>query len=295
MDFEDAPQATGSTAHQLSGGLRARLDQIGRSPWPEVHGEGSAWEVWSELFAQWGRRITLVDLYELEAARRGVLVADLPRADRDRMAALVLGVQYPGWSSLSWGNPHLREPIEVTPYDPDWPRAYASWEQRLREVLGGTAQRIDHVGSTAVAGLAAKPVIDIQVSVADLDVEAEYAPQLGLLGVPLSGRDVWHRYFRPAAGRPRTVQVHVCGAGSAWERDHLLFRDYLRAQPEVRHGYAVLKHQLAQRWRDDRVAYTDSKSSFILDTLDAANRWAAAARWDGPSLPDQPGERGGAP
>ncbi len=70
------------------------------------------------------------------------------------------------------------------------------------------------------------------------------------------------------------MHVHVCEAGSAWERGHLLFRDYLRAHPAARDAYAELKRELAQRYPNDRLAYTDAKSAFIIDALDAARDWA---------------------
>jgi len=79
------------------------------------------------------------------------------------------------------------------------------------------------------------------------------------------------------------VHVHVCEAGSAWERGHLLFRDYLRAHPAARDAYAELKRELAQRYPNDRLAYTDAKSVFILDTLAAATAWAGSVGWTLPA------------
>jgi GrpB-like predicted nucleotidyltransferase (UPF0157 family) len=75
------------------------------------------------------------------------------------------------------------------------------------------------------------------------------------------------------------MQVHVCAAGSSWERNHLLFRDFLRARPEAAAEYARLKTELAARHRDDRLAYTDAKTDFILDTLEAAGAWAGRTGW----------------
>ena len=75
------------------------------------------------------------------------------------------------------------------------------------------------------------------------------------------------------------VHVHVCEAGSAREREHLLFRDYLRADAAARLAYAELKRDLAQRYPDDRLAYTDAKSAFILDALDDVAAWAARVGW----------------
>lgn len=134
---------------------------------------------------------------------------------------------------------------------------------------------IEHVGSTSVPDLPAKPIIDIQVSVIDLENEASYVPALEQLGVQLRSRDEWHRYFRPFPGRPRDVHVHVCATGSAWEREHVLFRDYLRSNEQARRAYAAAKRQAAQVWSDDGIAYTDGKSEVILTLLRDAERWPA--------------------
>jgi GrpB-like predicted nucleotidyltransferase (UPF0157 family) len=80
------------------------------------------------------------------------------------------------------------------------------------------------------------------------------------------------------------VQIHVCGVGGEWERDHLLFRDYLRADPEARDAYARLKRDLADRYRDDRLAYNEGKTGFILDTLSEAYSWAERTGWKLPSV-----------
>lgn len=95
----------------------------------------------------------------------------------------------------------------------------------------------------------------------------------------LRSRDDEHRYFRPFPGRPRDVHVHVCSAGSAWEREHLLFRDYLRAEPATRDAYARVKEQAAAVWGDDRIAYTEAKGPLIRRTLRAADDWAVRSGW----------------
>jgi GrpB-like predicted nucleotidyltransferase (UPF0157 family) len=73
--------------------------------------------------------------------------------------------------------------------------------------------------------------------------------------------------------------VHVCDAGSEWERRHLQFRDFLRADAATREAYAAIKHELARRYTDDRVAYTEARTAFILDALEAAEAWAARCGW----------------
>jgi GrpB-like predicted nucleotidyltransferase (UPF0157 family) len=130
-----------------------------------------------------------------------------------------------------------------------------------------------------VPGLAAKPVIDIQVSVGDVEDEASYAPGIESAGVQFRSREHGHRFFRPFTGRPRDVQVHVCGLGSAWERRHLLFRDYLRATPAARATYLAGKLESASRWRHDRIAYADSKTDVIEVLMVEAEEWARGSSW----------------
>lgn len=168
------------------------------------------------------------------------------------------------------------EPIELVPYDSEWPAQFASWKRRLLEVLQPTPRRIDHVGSTAVPGLAAKPIVDIQVSVDDLEDEAAYVPAIESIGVQLRSRDDDHRYFRPFAGKPREVHIHVCTSGSEWERRHLLFVDYLRTDSAARHAYQRAKEAAAARWADDRAAYTEAKDGVIRAIMTRAQRWAQA-------------------
>lgn len=177
------------------------------------------------------------------------------------------------------------EPVEIVPADPAWKAEFASWKRQIKAALGPLAVRIEHVGSTAVADLPAKPVLDVQVSVPDqaaLEAEA-YVEPLEALGLSLRGREPGHRFLRPRPdrGEPRTVHVHVCVAGSPWERDHLLFRDYLRAHPEHRKAYADLKADLAARFRDERPAYNEGKTSFVDGTLWLADEWAVATGWKG--------------
>jgi GrpB-like predicted nucleotidyltransferase (UPF0157 family) len=171
------------------------------------------------------------------------------------------------------------EPIEIVTYDLDWPDRFEEIRARLAAALVPTALRIDHVGSTAVPGLAAKPIIDVQVSVPDVEDEAAYKDAIEGLGFELRWMEPGHRYFRPPPELPRLTQIHVCTFGSQWERVHLLFRDYLRTHAETRWAYKQLKWQLATQYRDDRIAYTDAKGPFVEQTLAAAEEWAKQMGW----------------
>jgi GrpB-like predicted nucleotidyltransferase (UPF0157 family) len=167
----------------------------------------------------------------------------------------------------------------VVGYDPGWPAAFERLRATLVDRLGSTARRIDHVGSTAVPGLAAKPIIDVQVSVPDVDDEPAFRAAIEALGWPLRAREPGHRYFRPPPGQPRAAHIHVCSAGSHWERVHLLFRDYLRAHPPRATAYGALKRELAERLRDRRLEYTDAKGRSVERTLALAEAWAQATGW----------------
>lgn len=178
-----------------------------------------------------------------------------------------------------WFGDPIRDPVIISAPDPRWSKLFEEWRSRLVEALGDVALRIDHVGSTAVPGLPAKPVVDVQVSVADISEEDSYRPSIESLGLTLRAREPDHRFFRAPAGSSRIVHVHVCGAGSRWERQHLLFVSYLRKHPERAEEYARLKRDLADHFASDRAGYTENKSHFIGDTLRMAEGWAAQTGW----------------
>jgi GrpB-like predicted nucleotidyltransferase (UPF0157 family) len=176
-------------------------------------------------------------------------------------------------------------PIQILAYDPAWPARFAELGRELRAGLGEVALRIDHIGSTAGPGLAAKPIIDIQISVADLEPLTAYRQPLERLGYVYraDNPERTKRYFREPPGRRRT-HVHVRCAGSFSEQWALLFRDYLRAHPDAAAEYAAVKRSLAVRFRDDRRAYTQAKGSFLWKVIRQADEWAQAEGWrPGPS------------
>ncbi|HEY1014996.1 MAG TPA: GrpB family protein [Herpetosiphonaceae bacterium] len=183
--------------------------------------------------------------------------------------------------------------IEILEYDPRWPGEFELLAGPLRRALDGRGARVDHIGSTAVPGLAAKDVIDIQVTVAELEPAVEaalaglgYARDPAITGdhrPPLDQRPErdWQKwYFRPPAGQRRT-NLHVRRAGSANQRYALLFRDYLRAHPVAAGAYAEIKRQLARRHPDDWEAYYDLKDPACDLIWCAAEGWAAAEGWEG--------------
>jgi len=157
------------------------------------------------------------------------------------------------------------EPIRLVPYDPAWPDRFAEERDALDDAIGPWATGgIHHVGSTAVPGLEAKPVIDILVGVDSLDTSrACFDPlaKLAYLYAPYRTEEM-HWLCKPHPSR-RTHHLHLVPTDSQRFRAELVFRDRLRTDPATAKEYEVLKRDLARRFAEDREAYTDAKSSFI--------------------------------
>lgn len=152
---------------------------------------------------------------------------------------------------------HLAEPDEA------WPGQYAATADTIRGTLGSRALRVEHVGSTSVAGLPAKPVIDVLLLVTDPADEASYVPDLEAAGFELHLREPgWHEH-RLLKGTDPTVNLHVLAAGSPEAERMLLFRDRLRGHPAERDEYARTKRQLAAREWALVQDYADAKSEVV--------------------------------
>lgn len=164
--------------------------------------------------------------------------------------------------------------IVIVPSDPAWPGMYELEAQRLRRCFGAAAVRIDHVGSTSVPGLAAKAVIDIQVSLQALGPAGTVAERLAALGyhhVYVEDLDHHYPFFQRPAPWPGTHHLHLCQAGHEQEWMHLALRDYLRRDPGLAREYEALKRSAAGRHDgstpDSRRRYTDSKTPFVMKVL----------------------------
>lgn len=169
--------------------------------------------------------------------------------------------------------------------DPTWPGEFRDIGRRLRTALGSVARRIDHVGSTAVPGLEAKPVLDVQVSVDRLEPDGPFREPLERVGLRFQApnRDRTQRFFREPPGTRRT-HVHVRAAGSFDEQLNLLLRDYLRTHPEACDEYSAVKRDLAVRFRHDRDAYVRAKEPTVWALLLRAHDWSQTTGWSpGPS------------
>jgi GrpB-like predicted nucleotidyltransferase (UPF0157 family) len=164
------------------------------------------------------------------------------------------------------------DPVFVVPYEGAWPSLFGQEKARIERAIGPFVEEIEHIGSTAVPGLAAKPVIDIMVGVRSLDDSPALVERLGAIGyeyVPELERQMpSRRYFRKLRGGRRTHQIHLVErSNSEWWDRHVLFRDHLRAHPKAAEEYAHLKRRLSERFEEDRDAYTDAKTAFISGIL----------------------------
>jgi len=158
--------------------------------------------------------------------------------------------------------------VIVVEYDPDWPRVFEELRASVTGAVQDIAISIEHVGSTAVPGLAAKPVIDMDIVVAQSDVvhAIERLSELGYshrgdLGIPLR-----EAFRTPSGSRPHNL--YVCPSNSPALANHLALRDYLRGNAEASRDYGALKKKLAEEFRDDIDGYIEGKTAFIVGILE---------------------------
>ena len=161
-------------------------------------------------------------------------------------------------------------PVIVVPYDSSWPDKFEAERQVLARALSPwLVGPVEHVGSTAVPGLDAKPVIYIMVAVESLDASRAAIPAVETVGYiywPYKA-NIMHWFCKPSDAH-RTHHLHLVPYGSSLWQARLRFRDALRADAELAREYAQLKYGLANKHRDDREAYTQSKSAFVHQVLE---------------------------
>jgi len=162
-----------------------------------------------------------------------------------------------------------RGTVEVVPYRPEWQSLFATEADLLRAVMGAAALHVEHIGSTAIVGMTAKPIIDLMVAVESLAEAESWIPTLAALGYE----------FRPDTGvpdrlffakGPRTLRTHhlsLAEPTSAFYTEKLLFINYLRQHPAAQAEYCALKQELAQKYAADRAAYTEGKRAFVARIL----------------------------
>lgn len=176
----------------------------------------------------------------------------------------------------------MADPIVIVPYDPDWVTTFEQDRRLLLSVLHDVDVQVEHIGSTSVPGLDAKPIIDIMiVTQSEVDALRCISPLVGLgyvckgeMGIP--GRIFFWRT------NPHTHHLHLYTTPTNPERErHLIFRDYLRAHSEAAQEYARLKYELAEKYRNDRDRYSRSKSDFVERIVLEARNEHAKQKLDG--------------
>lgn len=166
--------------------------------------------------------------------------------------------------------PKLTGQVQLVDYDPDWPRLYRLEEDRIRAALGDRVLRIEHIGSTSVPDLPAKPIIDIALAVADSADEPAYLPALAAAGYRLVIREPDWFEHRCLKGPDTNVNLHVFTLGAAEIDRCVLFRDWLRTHPADRDLYARTKRDLATRQWTYIQQYADAKTEVVQDILTRA-------------------------
>ncbi|MBI1334866.1 MAG: GrpB family protein [Armatimonadetes bacterium] len=171
---------------------------------------------------------------------------------------------------MSLGLPQHR--VEVHPYDPLWPELYEREATRLKEVLGDWILQIEHVGSTAIPGMDAKPIIDIGIAIADFEAAFDTVHLMAELDYVFRGEQGVPRRHFFILGRPRTHHVHMSEiTGPDWIH-RLAFRDYLRTHLDMAEEYRAIKARLAAEFPRDISGYSSGKDAFVQKVLDLALR-----------------------
>ena len=161
-------------------------------------------------------------------------------------------------------------PVLVVAPDAAWPEWYAEIRGRVVTALGDRALAIEHVGSTAVPGLWAKPVIDVDLAVADSSAEDDWLPDLEAAGFELRVREPEWEQHRVLRGRDPVANLHVFSEGAREPQRHRLFRDWLRSHPDDRDRYSEVKREVASRGFDDAMLYNNAKAWFVYDVYERA-------------------------
>ncbi|BCB03685.1 GrpB family protein [Bacillus sp. KH172YL63] len=162
--------------------------------------------------------------------------------------------------------------VQLVPYDPKWQTQYHQEKNNIVSALGRSLKGIEHIGSTSVEGMDAKPIIDIMVGVKNLGEVDSLIEPLGNIEYTYIHKPelINRRFFRKGGWRSGTCHLHICQFGGSEWHEKLLFRDYLREFPESAEQYARLKRNLATLYQFDRPRYTKEKEPFIMETLHRA-------------------------
>jgi len=161
-----------------------------------------------------------------------------------------------------------RGTLELSPYDPGWPVFFESEKRRIEQAIGRVILAVEHVGSTAVIGLPAKPIIDIAIALRDYEDGFQCVAPLAELGYLYKGEHgIAGRHFFRTNGEQVKVHIHMTAMSHPEWRNHLAFRDFLRSHPDAARQYAALKHELKATCGAHREKYTEAKAGFIASVL----------------------------
>ncbi len=163
------------------------------------------------------------------------------------------------------------ETVVVRPYTPEWPQLYLAEEARLVGSIGEYVLDIQHVGSTSIPGMIAKPILDVAIAVSDFEEAARCIEPIERLGYHYRGEYGISRRHYFTKGNPRTHHLHMLERHSENWASSISFRDHLRQNPSLAEEYAALKQCLSEQFPTDRLAYQDGKAAFIHHVLHAAN------------------------
>jgi len=157
----------------------------------------------------------------------------------------------------------------VVPYDPRWPALFEDIAAEIRRTGGNRILTVEHVGSTSVPGLAAKPILDLMIGVRDFEAARLLVPDLAILGFEFRPDEETpdRHYFRRLDGERRTHHLSLAEPTSRFYRNTIAFRDALRAEPDLAKAYEALKLDLARRFPRDRESYLYGKTGFVMDVL----------------------------
>lgn len=181
--------------------------------------------------------------------------------------------------------------IELANANPNWPNEFISAAQKIRAIVGDAALRIDHIGSTSIPHLVAKDILDVQITVQNLDNQLvvdllagkgyRYVERVQhdlLVGVSKGSPELKKFFIKEPEG-VRAINIHVRELGRINQIYPLLFRDYIRENPDVRDAYAQIKLQLASRFRDDEKSYYAMKDPYMDTVYSGAKVWAKLVHW----------------
>ncbi|MFD6440976.1 GrpB family protein [Peribacillus sp. NPDC060186] len=168
----------------------------------------------------------------------------------------------------------MGKPVTIENYNPNWVTEFEQEKAKIKEVLKDKPICVEHIGSTSIKDLGAKPILDIMAGVQHLDDVDKFIEPLKTIGYEFVVHKEFpeRRFFRKGQWRAGTHHLHIYKFGSEEWNNHLLFRDYLRIHSDVRKQYQQVKLNLAQKHRVDRVGYTKAKAPFIRSVIEKAKK-----------------------